>query len=259
MPEILPYKRGPTWVLYHADALQVLRQRRNDTVDLVVADPPYFLSNGGTTCKGGRRAPVDKGVWDRSSGPADNHSWNLDWLRQVARILKKDGTIFVSGTRHNIFSVGYALQELGFRLLNDITWVKKAPPPNLSCRYFTHATETIIWAARCGTSKHTFNYATMKEENGGKQMTSVWRIGRPRKAETVHGKHPCQKPLELVQRLVRAASRPGDVVLDPFCGSSTTGVAALQLGRRFVGIDKDATWLDISALRCDNPAEEDGR
>ena len=168
-----------------------------------------------------------------------NHEFNRAWLAACQRVLKPNGTIWVSGTSHVIHSVGFAMQQLGFKLLNDISWVKPNPPPNLSCRYFTHATETIIWAARDKKSRHKFNYKHMKEIAGGKQMKSVWSILPPDKSEKRHGKHPTQKPVALLERILLAASDEGDLVLDPFLGGGTTIVSALRLRRSAFGCDLD--------------------
>lgn len=237
------------FTLYHGDSLDLLRQMESAQFDMIFADPPYFLSNDGVTCKSGRMVSVNKGQWDRSQGADENHAFNREWLAECQRLLKPDGTIWVSGTHHVIFSIGFAMQQLGFKVLNDIAWFKVNPPPNLSCRYFTHGTETIIWGARDTKSKYTFNYQLMKEQNGGKQMKSLWSIMSPRKAEKAHGKHPTQKPIELLDRIVLAASEPGDRILDPFCGSSTTGVSAVANGRSFVGIDASEEYLDLSIRR----------
>ena len=148
--------------------------------DLIFADPPYFLSNGGITCHAGRMVKVDKGAWDKSRGPELNHEFNIEWLKRCQRVLKPNGTIWVTGTQHVIFSVGYAMQQLGFKILNDIAWEKPNPPPNLSCRYFTHSTETVLWAAKTAKARHYFNYPLMRQIAGGKQMKSVWRIAAPR-------------------------------------------------------------------------------
>jgi len=237
-------------VLYHGNSVDVLPETGVvGEVDLLFADPPYFLSNGGTTCKGGRRAKVDKGAWDRLESIEDMHLFNRNWLAMAKQLLGSDGSVFVSGTRHVIFSVGYAMQQLGYKLLNEITWEKPNPPPNLSCRYFTHSTETVIWAARDHRSRHTFNYQLMREENGGKQMKSVWTFTAPGKVEKVHGKHPTQKPLSLLRRIIRSASDEGQLVVDPFLGSGTTAVAAAELGRRFVGCDMDEAYLELAAKR----------
>jgi len=194
---------------------------------------------------------VNKGDWDRSRGPDTNHEFNKAWLFLCQRVLKPNGTIWVSGTSHVIHSVGYAMQQLEFKLLNDITWVKPNPPPNLSCRYFTHATETLIWAAKSRKSKHTFHYALMKQTAGGKQMKSVWEIPPPEPEEKRFGKHLTQKPLRLLERILLAASNEGDLVLDPFMGSGTTALAALRTHRRFIGIEIEKEYIRRSKQRLD--------
>ena len=191
-------------------------------MDLIFADPPYFLSNNGITCHAGRMVSVNKGEWDRSRGAEANHEFNRAWLAACQRVLKPNGAIWVSGTSHVIHSVGFAMQQLEFKLLNDITWVKPNPPPNLSCRYFTHATETLIWAAKNKRSRHKFNYALMRQHAGNKQMKSVWEIKPPERWEKRFGKHPAQKPVALLERILLASSNEGDVVLDPFLGGGTT-------------------------------------
>jgi site-specific DNA-methyltransferase (adenine-specific) len=254
--EIYFSSQDKSFVLYKGDCRQVLAQLPAESVDLIFADPPYFLSNGGITCKSGRMASVHKGQWDVSRGVDANHQFNVSWLGACKRVLKPHGSIFVSGTRHVIFSVGFAMQQLGFKMLNDIVWYKVTPPPNLSCRYFTHATEVILWAARDSRSKHTFNYKEMKAENGGKQMQSLWNILPPLKAEKRFGKHPTQKPLALLERIVRAASNPGDLVVDPFSGSGTTGIASARLERRYVGVELDTAHLDQTISRFGDLAGE---
>ena len=221
----------------------------NGLFDMIFADPPYFLSNGGITCKSGKMVSVNKGDWDKSQGSEINHQFNLDWLSLCQKVLKPNGTIWVSGTHHVIYSVGFAMQQLGFKILNEITWEKPAPPPNLSCRYFTHATETIIWAAKSDKSKHKFNYEKMKQINDGKQMKSIWRIGPPRKEEKSFGKHPTQKPEKLLERIILASTDIDDLVFDPFSGSSTTGVSAIKLGRRFIGCEIEQEFIDLSIKR----------
>lgn len=239
--------------IYQGDCLEILAKIPEDTVDLVFADPPYFLSNGGITCHAGRMVSVNKGEWDKSRGADGNHELNRAWLAACQRVLKPNGSIWVSGTAHVIHSVGFAMQQLGFKLLNDISWVKPNPPPNLSCRYFTHATETIIWAAKNSKSRHTFHYKLMKEINRGKQMKSVWEIYPPEAWEKKFGKHPTQKPVALLERILLASSHEGDLVLDPFCGSSTTLVAALRLRRHALGCELSAEFLTLSLRRlCSN-------
>ena len=217
--------------------------------DMIFADPPYFLSNGGITCHAGRMVKVDKGAWDKSRGAELNHEFNTEWLRRCQRVLKPNGTIWVTGTHHVIFSVGYAMQQLGFKILNDIAWEKPNPPPNLSCRYFTHSTETVLWAAKGEKSKHVFNYQAMRQTNGGKQMKTVWKLASPRHEEKAHGKHPTQKPLALVERCVLASTNEGALVLDPFLGNGTTAVACRKLNRRCVGVDLEGSYVDQAASR----------
>lgn len=238
--------------LYQGDALEVLKQLPDESVDCVWTDPPYLLSNGGVTCFAGRRVSVNKGDWDRSQGVEEDHRFNLAWTAACRRVLKPTGTIWVSGTLHVYPSVGMALVQNGFRLLNDIVWEKPNPPPNLGCRTFTHSTELVLWASKSGKGsrhRYTFNYAEMRRENQGKQMKTVWRMNSPSAAEKRFGKHPTQKPLELIRRCLRASTNVGDCVLDPFSGSGSTGVAALELGRRFVGIEVDPEFIDISLKR----------
>lgn len=238
------------FTLYQGDCVEILGSFPSESFDMVFADPPYFLSNGGMTCHAGKMVSVNKGKWDRTRGFEGNHDFTLSWLRECKRVMKPDATIWVSGTSHIIHIVAYALMELDFKPLNDITWVKPNPPPNLSCRYFTHASETILWASRDRKARHKFNYKLMKEINGGKQMTSVWsNIRAPQRNETQLGKHPTQKPLALLERVLLSCTDPGDRVLDPFAGSSTTGIAATMLGRLYVGIDTEESYLALSKKR----------
>jgi site-specific DNA-methyltransferase (adenine-specific) len=239
--------------LYQANCLELMdllaEKHPHGCFEMIFADPPYFLSNGGVTCQNGRMVSVNKGAWDRSQGIEFNHAFNLEWLKRCQRLLKPDGTIWVSGTMHIIHSIGFAMQQLGFKMLNDIIWEKPNPPPNLACRYFTHATETILWAAKSAKSKHCFHYGEMKSANGGKQMKSVWRIKPPALREKEFGKHPTQKPVELLKRCIEASTNRGDFVLDPFAGSSTTGIAALDLKRRFCGIESEQEFINLSVKR----------
>jgi site-specific DNA-methyltransferase (adenine-specific) len=239
--------------IYQGDCLEILQKIPESSVDLVFADPPYFLSNGGITCHAGRMVSVNKGAWDKSRGPDANHEFNRSWLSACQRVLKPNGSIWVSGTAHVIHSVGFAMQQLGFKLLNDISWVKPNPPPNLSCRYFTHATETIIWAAKNNKSRHTFHYKLMKQMNNNRQMKSVWEIKPPEPWEKKFGKHPTQKPVALLELILLASSNEGDLVLDPFSGSGTTLLAALRLRRHALGCELSAEFLTLSLLGlCSN-------
>ncbi|WP_373045816.1 DNA-methyltransferase [Vulgatibacter sp.] len=255
------------------DSIDLLARLPDESVDLVFADPPYHLSNGGFTCKGGKRASVNKGGWDASRGLATDHEFQLAWLREAQRALKPTGTLWVSGTQHVIFSIGFALQELGYHLLNTVTWYKPNAAPNLACRFFTHSTELVIWAAPQRSKKllHTFNYRQMKAENGGKQMRDVWNLDyqvpepdgeqvvwslpTPAKREKVLGSHPTQKPLSLLDRIVRCSTEPGALVVDPFSGSGTTGVAAVAAGRRYIGFEREKEYVELSRLRIHAAAQ----
>jgi len=240
---------GPEACLLQGDALEILPKLPAGRFDAIFADPPYFLSAGGITCKSGKMASVDKGEWDRPGGFQKIYDFTRQWLKECRRMLTRDGTIWVSGTRHIIYVAGCAMQELGYRLLNEIVWYKRNAPPNLSCRYFTHSTETILWAARSEKSRHVFNYEAMKAQSGGKQMRNLWEFSPPKKPEKRYGKHPTQKPEALLERIIEASTEPGRRVLDPFCGSGTTGVAALRRGCRFLGIDSSAEYLSVAQRR----------
>jgi len=200
--------------------------------NMIFADPPYFLSNGGISVQSGRQVSVNKGDWDKSHGFDKNNEFNKNWLSLCREKLSDDGTIWVSGTYHNIFSIAQAMTELGYKILNCITWQKTNPPPNLACRCFTHSTEFILWARKSEKSKHYFNYGLMKAINGGTQMRDVWTLPAIAKWEKSCGKHPTQKPLPLLARIILASTKENDWILDPFTGSSTTGIAANLLGRR---------------------------
>ena len=238
--------------LYRGNRENLLDLLPPESIDCIWTDPPYFLSNDGTTCSAGRRAPVNKGAWDRSRGIDANHEFNRAWLAHCYELLRPNGTIWVSGTHHVYFSVGMAMQELGFRLLNDIVWEKPNPPPNLGCRCFTHATEMLLWAtkARKGSRhRHTFNYKEMKKRNGDRQMKNVWRFTAASAEEKALGKHPTQKPIALIEQCLSASTECGDVVLDPFAGSGSTGVAALAIGRNFIGCEIDASYARLAVKR----------
>jgi site-specific DNA-methyltransferase (adenine-specific) len=235
--------------IFQGDCLEILAAIPEASVDLIFADPPYFLSNGGITCHAGRMVSVNKGAWDRSRGPDANHAFNRAWLAACQRVLQPNGSLWVSGTAHVIHSVGFAMQQLGMKLLNDVSWVKPNPPPNLSCRYFTHATETLIWAAKNQKSRHVFHYKEMKTLAGGKQMKSVWTIPPPESWEKRFGKHPTQKPVALLERILLASSNPGDLVLDPFLGSGTTALAALRLRRHALGCELSLESVSLSLRR----------
>ena len=217
--------------------------------DLIFADPPYFLSNDGLSIQSGKIVSVNKGDWDKGCGIDEIDKFNLRWLALAKDTLTDNGSVMISGTYHNIFSIGRALQKLDYKILNIITWQKTNPPPNFSCRYLTHSTEQIIWARKSEKFKHIFNYELMKKLNDDKQMKDVWSFPAIAPWEKACGKHPTQKPLSLLIRLIFMASNENSVICDPFAGSATTGIAANLLGRNFVGIEKEQEFIDIALKR----------
>lgn len=245
------------FVLYNEDCLRILEQLPENSVDMIFADPPYNLSNGGFSVHAGRRVSVNKGEWDVSKGLKKDFEFHLNWIKACKRVLKPGGTIWISGTYHSIYECGFALQGAGFKILNDIAWYKPNASPNLSGRYFTASHETLLWARKDKGAKHTFNYKLMREgdwpkdflKRPNKQMRSVWAINTPNSWEKKFGKHPTQKPYDLLKRIVLASTNKGDIVLDPFSGSSTTGLVAVNFGRKFVGIDNKKQYLDLSKKR----------
>ncbi|MDE2079407.1 MAG: site-specific DNA-methyltransferase [Patescibacteria group bacterium] len=253
----VPYFQKDDFTLYNGDALELLKKLPANSVDMVFADPPYNLSNGGFTVHAGKMVSVNKGEWDKSKGFHDDYYFHYQWLEAIRQVLKPNGTLWVSGTYHSIYQCGYAMQSLNYHILNDISWFKPNASPNLSCRFFTASHETLIWARKDKKAKHAFNYKAMKEgdwqgdalKKPGLQMRSVWSIGTPKPAEKKFGKHPTQKPLELLRRVVLASTNKGDVILDPFTGSSTTGIAAVLNNRKFIGIDSEKNYLDLSVKR----------
>lgn len=246
---VSPYYLENDFQLYSGDCLDLLKLIPIDSFDMIFADPPYFLSSGGITCSGGKMVSVNKAKWDISKNIDEIHVFNTSWLNECHRILKPNGTIWVSGTFHNIYSIGLALHQLEFKVLNNITWIKSNPPPNLSCRYFTHSTETILWASKNKKSKHFYDYKLMKELNNNKQMKDVWIFPVINKKEKEHGNHPTQKPQKVLERIINASTQKGDFILDPFNGSGTTGIVSSRLGRKYVGIDLYEDYLDITIRR----------
>lgn len=245
-----PYK------LYHGDCLKILPTLPDASVDLIFADPPYLLSNDGFTCHSGKQVSVNKGGWDKSQGIEKDFEFHSRWINECSRVLKTNGSLWVSGTYHSIFACGFALQKQGWHIINDISWFKPNASPNLSCRMFTASHENLIWARKSKKGKHTFNYRVACDfdwggdqlKKDGKQMRSVWSIPTSKPSEKKYGKHPTQKSLKLLERIILTSSNERDVVLDPFCGSATTGVAALTHKRTFIGIDIEKSYLDNIAL-----------
>lgn len=247
---IEPYYKSPdrAFTLLKGDCFELLPQFKFK-FDMIFADPPYFLSNGGISVQAGKIVSVDKGDWDKGGTFEDINEFNRKWLSLCYEKLSDNGTIWISGTYHNIFSVANSLNDLGFKILNVVTWAKTNPPPNISCRYFTYSTEFIVWARKSQKKPHFFNYDLMRKINEGKQMTDVWRLPAIAPWEKSCGKHPTQKPLNLLARIILASTKPNDWILDPFAGSSTTGIAANILGRRFLGIEKEEDFALISKNR----------
>jgi len=261
-----PYFKKKNFALYLDNSIEFLNRLKENSVDMIFADPPYFLSSGSFTCENGKMVSVKKGDWDLSNGVKKNFEFHLDWIKACHKVLKPGGTIWISGTYHSIYQCGFALQVNKFHILNDIAWFKPNASPNLSCRFFTASHETLIWARKeevnprtkkSVKTKHKFNYDLMKNGDWAEdfikkpnlQMRSVWSIYPPKKQEKNFGKHPTQKPIDLLVRIVLASTNEGDVVLDPFTGSSTTGLACHLNKRKFMGIDLEKKYLDLSIKR----------
>lgn len=254
--QITPYFETETEQLFLGDCFELLKKVQPESIDLIFADPPYFLSNNGITCQNGKMVSVNKAKWDEGKDLKEKHNFNRKWIRWCKKALTPSGTIWISGTFHNIYSIGMALEQEGFKILNNITWQKTNPPPNLGCRCFTHSTETILWAKKKHKkAKQTFNYALMKEINGGKQMKDVWTGSLTKPSEKKEGKHPTQKPEYLLERIILATSNEGDILLDPFCGSGTTGVVSKKYHRKFIGFDNNVGYLQISKKRLEKKNE----
>lgn len=244
------YFETSNFKLIYADVFKAIKKIKDKSIDMIFADPPYFLSNNGITCSGGKMVSVNKGEWDKTVSIKEKHKFNKKWIRECYRILKDNGTIWISGTLHNIYSIGMALEEEGFKIINNITWKKLNPPPNISCRAFTHSTETILWAKKdLKKSRHKFNYEVMKELNGGKQMKDVWETSLTKPSEKKCGKHPTQKPIDLLEKIILSSTDENDLILDPFNGSGTTGIVANKLNRKYIGIEKEKEYLDLTIRR----------
>lgn len=258
--KIQPYFHEKNFTLYNCDCLEFLAALPPESIDMIFADPPYNLSNDGFTCHAGRMVSVNKGDWDKSEGVENDFEFHKTWIGACKNVLNKNGSIWISGTYHSIYACGYALQTHKYHLLNDITWFKPNAAPNLSTRFFTASHETLLWARKNKKAKHTFNYDYMKNgswpedalKKPNKQMRSVWSITTPKPGEKKFGKHPTQKPLNLLERVVLASTNEGDLVLDPFTGSSTTGMVSYIHGRKFIGIDNKKEYLDLSIQRYED-------
>lgn len=246
--------------LYQGDSIQVSGQL-TEQVDMIFADPPYFLSNGGKKIQGRRIVSVDKGDWDKATSTDYIDKFNQEWIDACKPLLKDNGTIWVCGTFHNIYSIEKCLKNAGFQIINIITWQKSAPTPTWGELHFNFSSEYIIWARKNPKSKHFFNYELMKQLNGGVLMPDVWKLPTVGMWEKTCGKHPTQKPLRLLYRIIIASTRVGETILDPFSGSCTTGIAANLLGRKFVGIDQSEEFLNLGKRRkteIENPQRSIG-
>ncbi len=245
--------------LLYGDALLLLKKIEPKSIDMIFADPPYFLSGDGITCSSGKMVSVKKGKWDEKISLKEKHNFNRKWIKACKNVLKDNGTIWISGTMHNIYSIGMALEEEGFKIINNITWKKLNPPPNISCRAFVHSTETILWAKKdLNKVKYKFNYVKMKEINGGKQMKDVWETSLTKPNEKKCGKHPTQKPIALLEKIILASTDENDLILDPFNGSGTTGIVANRLKRNYIGIDNEKEYLDLTIRRKESDLNEKG-
>lgn len=249
MGKIPPYfNSNDGFVLYHGDTNSVLNDL-SDKVDMIFADPPYFLSNMEKTTQFGKTKIRDKGEWDRIMPLEKINEFNRNWLLRCKPILKENGTIWVSSTYHNIFSIEQCLLELGFKILNIVVWQKIDPPPTPYGGRLNFSAEYLIWARKNPMVKHCFHYEKLKQMNGGREMPDVWRFARPGFWERTCGKHPTQKPLRLLYRILQVCTEKGFTVLDPFSGSCTTGIAANLLHRSFIGIDMNKDYLDYGIRR----------
>lgn len=244
------YFNKKNFKLIHWDCFEELKKIKEKSIDVIFADPPYFLSNGWITCSWWRMVSVNKWRWDKVNTLQEKHEFNKAWIKECYRVLKDTWTIWISGTLHNIYSIWMALEENNFKILNNITWGKTNPPPNLACKTFTHSTETILWARKdIKKAKHKFNYKLMKELNGGKQMKDIRMTSLTKKSEKQEWKHPTQKPLEILEKIILASSDEGDIILDPFSWSWTTGLAAIKYNRNYIWIEKETEYLDLSIRR----------
>lgn len=246
-----------TYKIINQDCFAAMKNFADNSFDMIFADPPYLISNVGTSCQNGKLTSINKGKWDYCQGAEQNFEFHKRWLAECQRLLKPDGTLWVSGTYHSIQPCGYAMQLLGIHILNDIVWFKPNASPNLSCKYFTASHETLIWARKNQKAKHYFNYAAMKDgdfptdtlKKPHHQMRSVWVIPTTPQKEKTFGRHPTQKPLALLERIIKASTKENALILDPFMGSGTTGVAALKLKRNFVGIDSNQEYCQLAEKR----------
>lgn len=243
-----PYFEQSDFTLFKGDTCCIM-SAFHKRFDMIFADPPYFLSSGDNCVFNGTPITFDKGEWDRSKTFEEKIAYNKKWLSMCKGLLKDNGTIWVTGTYHNIFAIAECLESLDFQILNMIVWQKSDAHPSLTIKRFNFTHEYVIWAKVKNTYTHFFNYNLLKEMCGGKQMPDVWRLPSATGWEKEQGKHPTQKTLRLLYRIILASTREGDTILDPFAGSCTTGIAANLLGRKFIGIDQDEKYLQLGMRR----------
>lgn len=238
-----------SYKLVNGNCISYLKTYDGEKFDMIFADPPYRLSNDGITCQNGKMTSVNKGDWDKTLGYVENYQFDKEWISLCLENLKKDGTMWVSGTYHNIHTIGSILQELGACIINEVTWFKPNAAPNISCRAFTASHETLLWVKKSKKSKHTFNYEVMKKMNCGKQMRAMWEIPTTPKKEKIFSTHPTQKPQEVLKRCILASTKEGDLIFDPFSGSGTTGVVAIKYNRNYIGVELDEKFISESEKR----------
>lgn len=269
-PEENVFFEAKEFSLLEGDSFSILPNIKKKSIDMIFADPPYFLSGNGISCSGGKQVSVNKGDWDKPLDINQRLEYHRNWIRLCRDVLKDNGTIWISATLYSVYAIGVALELEGFSIINNVIWQKTNPAPNLACRCFTHSTETAIWARKQISSrkkgKHTFNYQEMKHENNDKQMKDVWlfKDNEPEfyissvtpKSEKKQGKHPTQKPLGLLERIIKASTNEGDIILDPFNGSGTTGIAAKYLGRNYIGIEQEKEYLELTRRRFEAISNE---
>lgn len=244
-----PYHQSEYFTLYQGDSLSLIEQLEDNSIDVVFADPPYFLSSGRKMDIAGRHVHFEKGKWDRCRSAEEIDEFNKKWISAVKNKMKEDATIWISGTFHNIFSVERILVDNGFRIINLVSWQKSNPRDIVDGQHLTFSTEILVWARKSLHGRHIYNHDLMMQLNGGKVLTDVWKIPTPGSWERTCGYHPTQKPLRLLYRIILASTQEGDTILDPFAGSCTTGISANLLGRRFIGIDQSAEFLDLGVRR----------
>ncbi|MBR4553792.1 MAG: site-specific DNA-methyltransferase [Bacteroidaceae bacterium] len=243
------YFETSDFILYQGDSLSLITTLEDSSIDVVFADPPYFLSSGRKMDIAGRKVNFEKGAWDRCRTTEDVDSFNETWINAIAPKMKEDATIWVSGTFHNIFSVERILVKHRFKIINIISWQKSNPHDIVDGQHLTFSTEFLVWARKSYHGQHFYNHELMVAQNGGKPLTDVWKLPTPSAWERKHGKHPTQKPLRLLYRIILASTREGETILDPFAGSCTTGIAANLLGRKFIGIDQSQEFFDYGIRR----------